>query len=104
VLPIIAASILIKDKVTLNNVPHIGDVNTFLRILEWIGVKIHFENHTLELDSTDLKEANFDLEEMKKIRVSILLLAPLLERLWKISIPTPGWCNLWKRPIDAHLW
>jgi UDP-N-acetylglucosamine enolpyruvyl transferase len=31
---------------------------------------------------------------MKKIRVSILLLAPLLDRLGKISIPTPGGCNL----------
>jgi len=103
VLPIIAASLLIKGKITLTNVPEIGDVYTFLDIIKWIWVKTKFKNHTLELDSTELKETNFDLEKMKKIRVSILLLAPLLERLWKISIPTPGWCTIWKRPIDDHI-
>jgi len=103
VLPIIAASLLIKWKVTLTNVPDIGDVYTFLDIIKWVGVNVKFENHILELDSTELKESNFDLEKMKKIRVSILLLAPLLERLWKISIPTPGGCNLGKRPIDDHI-
>lgn len=103
VLPIIAASLLIKWKVTLTNVPQIGDVYTFLDIINWIWVKTKFENHILELDSTELKETDFDLEKMKKIRVSILLLAPLLDRLWKISIPTPGGCNLGKRPIDDHI-
>jgi len=103
-LPIIAAALLIDGKVTLTNVPEIGDVFTFLNIIRGIWVKADFNNHVLELDSTQLKEAQFDLEEMKKIRVSILLLAPLLQRLWKISIPTPGGCNLGARPIDAHLW
>lgn len=102
-LPIIAAALLIDGKVTLTNVPEIGDVFTFLNIIKGIGVKIQFENHILHMDSSDLKEAEFDLEEMKKIRVSILLLAPLLERLGKISIPTPWGCNLGKRPIDSHL-
>ena len=103
-LPIIAAALLIDGKVTLTNVPEIGDVFTFLNILEWIGVQVNLNNHILKLDSTHLKHAEFDLEEMKKVRASILLLAPLLQRLWKISIPTPGGCNIWARPIDAHLW
>ncbi len=103
ILPIIAASLLIKWKVKLTNVPEIGDVYTFLDIIKWIWIKTKFKNHILELDSIELKETNFDLEKMKKIRVSILLLAPLLDRLGKISIPTPGWCNLWKRSIDDHI-
>ena len=103
VLPIIAGSLLIKWKTTLINVPEIGDVFTFLDIIKWIGVKVEFKNHILKLDSSELKHTDFDLEKMKKIRVSILLLAPLLQRLWKISIPTPGGCNLWKRPIDDHI-
>ncbi|MDQ7009048.1 MAG: UDP-N-acetylglucosamine 1-carboxyvinyltransferase [Candidatus Gracilibacteria bacterium] len=103
VLPIIAAALLIKGKVVLTNVPEIGDVFTFLEIIEGVGVKAKFENHRLELDCIELKETDFDLEKMKKIRVSILLLAPLLDRLGKISIPTPGGCNLGKRPIDDHI-
>jgi len=102
-LPIIAWALLIKWKVTLKNVPEIWDVFTFIDILKWIWAKIKFENNILEIDSTILNKSWFDLEKMKKIRVSILLLSPLLQRLWKISIPTPGWCNLGKRPVDSHL-
>lgn len=103
VLPIIAASLLIKGKVTLNNVPDIGDVGTFCNILGSIGVTTVFKDHSLEIDASELKNATFDLEQMKKIRVSILLLAPLLYRAWKISIPNPGGCNLGQRPIEGHL-
>ncbi len=103
VLPIIAACLLIKWKVKLTNVPEIWDVVTFIEILSEIWVKINFSNNILEIDSTEIKHTNFDLEKIKKIRVSILLLSPLLKRVWKISIPNPGWCNLWKRPIEDHL-
>ncbi len=103
VLPIIAASLLVKWKTTLTNVPEIWDVFTFLDIIREIWVKVDFKNHILKLDSTELKHTDFDLEKMKKIRVSILLLAPLLYRLAKISIPSPGWCMIWKRPIDDHI-
>lgn len=103
VLPIMAASLLIKWKIVLNNVPEIADVFTYIDILSWVWVRVEFNNNILSLDSTDLKEANFDLEKIKKIRVSILLLAPLLNRIWKVSIPTPWWCNLWARSIHSHL-
>lgn len=102
-LPIMAAALLIKWKVTLKNVPKIQDVYTYLDILNWIWVESSFEWNTLVLDSTNLKHADFDLEKIKKIRVSVLLLAPLLDRLWNVSIPTPGWCNLWARSIFSHL-
>lgn len=103
VLPIIAASLLIKWKVILKNVPEISDVFTYLDILSWVWVTYTLENNILILDSTNLKEADFDLEKIRKIRVSILLLAPLLDRLWKVSIPLPGGCNLWARSITSHL-
>lgn len=102
-LPIMAASLLIKWKVTLNNVPEIQDVFTYLDILSGIWVKYSFKNNVLILDNTNLKKTDFDLEKIKKIRVSILLLWPLLYRLWDFSIPTPGWCNLWARSIFSHL-
>jgi UDP-N-acetylglucosamine 1-carboxyvinyltransferase len=102
-LPIMAASLLIKWKVILKNVPKIQDVFTYLDILKGIWVEYNFENNILTLDSTNLKNADFDLEKIKKIRVSVLLLAPLLDRLWNVSIPTPGGCNLWARSIFSHL-
>lgn len=103
VLPIMAASLLIPGTVVLHNVPEIGDVFTYLDILSELGVVYSFCDNTLTLDSTHLKKTDFDLEKIKKIRVSILLLAPILQRLWEISIPTPGGCNLWARSIQSHL-
>ncbi len=103
VLPIMAAALLIEGKTTLNNVPEIGDVFTYLDILSELWVEYSFKNNVLVLDSSNLKHTDFDLEKIRKIRVSILLLAPILQRLGKISIPTPWGCNLWARSIQAHL-
>jgi UDP-N-acetylglucosamine 1-carboxyvinyltransferase len=103
VLPILAASLLVRGKITLKNVPIIGDVKTFLEIFKLFGVTYSFDNDTLFLDTTKLKNSNFDLSLMKKVRVTILLLAPILYHFWKIQIPIPGGCNLGKRPVDSHL-
>ncbi len=102
-LPILWASLLLKWKVKLLWVPKIWDVNTFLEILEGIWVKYKFDWNDLELDSTNLNQDNLDFEKIKKIRSSIFLLSPLLHFFWNIHIPLPGWCSIWKRPIDAHL-
>lgn len=102
-LPILAATLLIRGKITLHNVPKIGDVMTFLEIISQIWVTYHFEGNTLFLDTSVLDLTHFNAEMIKKIRASILLLAPLLHFFGNISIPFPGGCSIWKRPIDAHL-
>ena len=102
-LPIIAACLIIKWKTILRNVPEIWDIFTYLDILSWIWVKYSFEKNTLIIDSSKIEKNKFDLNKIKKIRASILLVAPILERLWNISIPLPGWCNLWVRSIYKHL-
>lgn len=101
-LPIIAASLLIK-KVTLNNVPRIGDVLTFLDIIESLGVKVDFQGNTLKMDSSEMNLDKFNKELINKIRVWIFLLPPILQKFWEINIPFPGWCNIGKRPIDEHI-
>ena len=102
-LPIIWASLLLAGKVKLNNVPKIGDVKTFLDILENIWVVYSWEENTLFLDTTNLNNDNLNFEKIKKIRSSIFLLSPLLYFFKSINIPFPGGCKIWKRPIDAHL-
>ncbi|PZM85049.1 UDP-N-acetylglucosamine 1-carboxyvinyltransferase [Candidatus Gracilibacteria bacterium] len=102
-LPIIGASLLLAGKVKLNKVPKIGDVNTFLDILESIGVKYFWEGNILSLDATNLDNKNFNFEKIKKIRSSIFLLSPLLYFFKSIFIPFPGGCKIGKRPIDEHL-
>lgn len=102
-LPIIAATLLLRGKIRLKNVPHIGDVNTFLDILASIGAKYEFENGHLDIDTTNLDLENIDEEKVKKVRVSLLLLAPILHHFGKLHIPYPGGCSIGKRPIDSHL-
>lgn len=103
VLPIIWASLLIKWKVKLNNVPKIWDVLTFLDILEWLWVTYSWEGDSLIMDNSNLNNENFHFEKIKKIRSSIFLLSPILHFFGKIRIPFPWGCVIWRRPIDSHL-
>ncbi|MDD5770121.1 MAG: UDP-N-acetylglucosamine 1-carboxyvinyltransferase [Candidatus Gracilibacteria bacterium] len=102
-LPVLAATLLVRGKIKLNNVPRIGDVMTFLEIISTIGAVYKFDGNTLYLDTSHLDISNMNLEMIKKIRASILLLSPILHYFGNISIPSPGGCSIGKRPIDAHL-
>ena len=103
-LPLLGASLLLNWKVTFKNVPKIGDVLTFLEIIEELGAKVDLkENWVLDLDTKKLDINKLNLEKIKKIRASILLLSPILFFFKKITIPFPGGCSIWARPIDAHL-
>lgn len=101
-LPIIAASLLI-GKTTLNNVPRIGDVFTFIDIINSLNVRTEFIGNTLKIDSTEMNLNNINAELIKKIRVWILLLPSILNKFSDVNIPYPGWCNIGKRPIDEHI-
>lgn len=102
-LPILAASLMVRWKLKLNNVPRIWDVLTFLEIISTIWAEYSFDWDVLNLDTTNLDISNLDADMIKKIRASILLLSPLLHFFGNITIPFPGWCSIWKRPVDAHL-
>lgn len=102
-LPLIACGLFFKH-FTLHNVPHIGDVLTFLSIIESLGVKVDFQNDgTLTLNTEHMSVHWLDREKIKKIRVGIFLFPPLLKRFGGLEIPYPGGCNIGKRPIDEHL-
>lgn len=102
-LPILGASLLVNWKMTLKNVPKINDVKVFLEIIQELGASYSFEGNTLTLDTSHLDVDNLNLEKIKKIRASILLLSPLLFFFGNISIPFPGGCSIGARPIDSHL-
>lgn len=101
-LPLIACGLFFQ-KFTLENVPRIGDVFTFLSIIESLGVVVWFEGNTVTLDTTHMSLENLDTDAIKKIRVWVFLFPAILKRFRSLSIPFPGGCNIWKRPIDEHL-
>ncbi|MEK7672682.1 MAG: UDP-N-acetylglucosamine 1-carboxyvinyltransferase [Patescibacteria group bacterium] len=101
-LPIMCAAMLTDEKVVLHNVPDIADIHSMQKILENFGAVIKFENHTLEIDSSNLKSHAAPDELIKKMRASILILGALLPRFGELKMAFPGGCVLGKRSVDAH--
>ena len=66
-------------------------------------VKCTLDNGKLAIDSCHIQAEALDFYKIKSLRASILLIGPLLYTFGSITIPFPGWCQIWKRPIDDHL-
>ena len=103
-LPILAACLLTDEKVILNNVPNIQDVQTMRRLLQSFGVKINcIDEHRWEIQASDLRPADLDPEISSKIRASILLAGPMVARLGSIKLPPPGGDIIGRRRVDTHI-
>ncbi|KKP89125.1 MAG: UDP-N-acetylglucosamine 1-carboxyvinyltransferase [Berkelbacteria bacterium GW2011_GWA2_35_9] len=102
-LKMIAASLLTKDKVILENCPDITDVHSLISLMESLGAKTNFQNNILEIDPSGVNKFRPDDDVAKKIRASIVLVGPLLARFNKAQIAHPGGCLIGNRPLDAHM-
>jgi len=102
VLPIICAALLTREKVTLHNVPRISDVEAMLKILNSLGAKTTFEEHTVTIEAAELQNTAIDESLVSKMRASILLFGPVLARLGELDLNFPGGCVLGKRSAHAH--
>ncbi len=102
-LPIIAASLLTDEPVTLTNVPDIADIATIEHILHFLGVKTEFDGKKMVIDARAVANVEIEHELVSKLRASILFLGPLLARNKEVRLAFPGGCVIGKRPIDAHL-
>jgi len=102
-LPILCASLLAADTLSLARVPSLQDVRTMLRLLRQLGVRESRQGDSLVLDATTLAshEAPYDL--VKTMRASILVLGPLLARLGEARVSLPGGCAIGARPVDQHI-
>jgi UDP-N-acetylglucosamine 1-carboxyvinyltransferase len=102
-LPIIAASLLINEQVILKNIPRIKDILTLLEIIKELGVETKWDQNDLYIDASRLKQLSPAASKVRNLRASVLLVAPLLVRNGKISLPHPGGCLIGSRPIDVHI-
>ncbi len=103
VLPILAASILAEDKSILYNCPRISDVENTIKILEYIGHKVEFENNILSVFINNDFNGVIPDTYIRKMRSSILFMGALLNKYGYVKITLPGGCELGARPIDLHL-
>lgn len=103
-LPILAATLLASDHVTLSNVPKLNDVSTMIALLKKLGMRIETQNHTsLSMDATEVNQFVAPYDLVKTMRASILVLGPLLARFGQADVSLPGGCAIGTRPVDLHL-
>ena len=104
VLPMIAASLLTSEPVTLTNVPAISDVSTMLEAARSFGTKVtrDVKSGTVTLVTQKLKTAKISAELAAKIRTSFLFAGPLLARVGRASLPPPGGDAIGHRRLDTH--
>lgn len=101
--PILAATVLTKGECVISNIPLIEDVYRMIEILESMDVSVIWEGErTVKICAKDLDPAKIDLQIVKKLRSSILLLGSLSARADKFKIAHPGGCTIGKRPVGTH--
>lgn len=103
-LPIMAASLLAKDNVTIANVPHLRDVTTMMELLGQLGARLVIdEKMNIQVDANHVNDLVAPYELVKTMRASILVLGPLLARFGEADVSLPGGCAIGSRPVDLHL-
>lgn len=103
-LPVLAATLMSVETVTVGNVPRIRDVATLLDIMESLGAEVVWtEPGTVEVNAANVTPGRLDPELSGRIRASILLAGPLLARFGSLSLPPPGGDVIGRRRLDTHL-
>jgi UDP-N-acetylglucosamine 1-carboxyvinyltransferase len=102
-LPILAATLLIDEKIILSNVPIVKDILTMVNLLEILGKKVKVKRNILEITSKNKKNYIAKYELVKTMRAGILVIGPLLAKYDKAKVSLPGGCAIGARPVDIHL-
>jgi UDP-N-acetylglucosamine 1-carboxyvinyltransferase len=103
-LSIIAASIMTEERIVLENIPHLEDVTTMIRLIVGMGVSVTLaDDNKLMLDSSKIRNYLAPYDLVKTMRASILVLGPLIARFGEASVSLPGGCAIGARPVNLHL-
>lgn len=103
-LPIMAATLLVPENVTIANVPHLQDVTTMMDLLGQLGAKLIVdEKMNVQVDASQVNELVAPYELVKTMRASILVLGPMIARFGQADVSLPGGCAIGTRPVDLHI-
>src|SRR6476646_11537727 len=106
-LPAMAAALLTEEPVTLENVPHVRDIETTRKLLAAMGAEVELgqgraRNRT-SICCKNLTSPEASYELVKTMRASTLVLGPLLARCGRARVSLPGGCAIGLRPVDQHV-
>jgi UDP-N-acetylglucosamine 1-carboxyvinyltransferase len=105
-LPVMAATLLTADKVTLHNIPKVRDLITMSKLLAFMSAKVsvtEIPSSDYVIEAVTLNDAIAPYELVKTMRASILTLGPAIARAGVAHVSLPGGCSIGARPVDLHL-
>ncbi len=103
-LPILAATLLSREPVTVCNVPHLNDITTMIELLVCLGAEVVVdEKLNVEVNGGTVNNLVAPYELVKTMRASILVLGPMLALHGHAKVSFPGGCAIGSRPVDLHL-
>jgi UDP-N-acetylglucosamine 1-carboxyvinyltransferase len=108
-LPLMTASLLTSETLTLKNVPVLADIATMANLLVQHGVAVirgeegADSGHVLELSAGHITSSTAPYDLVRKMRASVLVLGPLVARCGRARVSLPGGCAIGTRPVDLHI-
>ena len=102
-LPILCGSLLAETPLQLSGVAALKDIDTTIKLLSIMGVKIARNGSEVSLDASEVASFEATYEMVKTMRASILVLGPLLARFGTARVSLPGGCAIGSRPVDLHI-
>lgn len=102
-LPILCAGLLAETPLHLSGVAALKDIDTTLKLLDAMGVKVERAADKVILDASEVASFEATYEMVKTMRASILVLGPLLARFGSARVSLPGGCAIGSRPVDLHI-
>lgn len=103
-LPILAATLLADEPVTVGNLPHLNDITTMIALLGGMGVDLLIdEKLSVEIHANTIKHFHAPYELVKTMRASILVLGPLIAHFGEAEVSLPGGCAIGSRPVNLHI-
>lgn len=112
-LPLMIASLLTSEKLILENVPHLADVESLIRILTNHGVDYKVEGkrkgqngaagRTIHFRAREIVDTTAPYELVSRMRASFWVIGPLLARMHKARVSLPGGCAIGTRPVDLFI-
>ena len=100
---LVPASILSDDKITIDNIPNISDIDALNEILEYLGAKVIRKESSIIIDSSTIENKEIPENISKKLRASYYFMSALLGKYKKVEMYFPGGCKIGARPIDQTL-
>lgn len=100
---LVPASILCDEKVTIDNIPNISDIDALKEILDHLGAHIEHNESTMVIDPSVISNKEIPEDISKKLRASYYFMSALLGKYKHVEMYFPGGCSIGARPIDQTL-